>query len=306
MHMYDLYGLTVASDIALGIPGEEADADITLRRLASEAAASDDPPAGETVAQLVIGDRRFYTAVAVPEGYVLRIHGVCDFVMNAPVRSVECHAPETADAEFLSLLVRGALAAFVLGLRGACVLHASAVETDAGTVVFVGASGMGKSTMAALACRDGARFVCDDLLRLGDGPEPTWVGRSSELRLRPAASGLVQDEMEAWGARQTVDDRVALSPPAALSSSGRIGAVVMPSPSREQPELELTRIDPFEATFVLSAFPRLVWTAPEPLAAQFAGVAHLADAVPTYQAVVPWGPPFEAGLGTRVLEVALT
>lgn len=54
-------------------------------------------------------------------------------------------------------------------------LHASAVVVDGDAVVFVAASGGGKSTLAHRACRElGARFLADDLALIG--PEGTVVG----------------------------------------------------------------------------------------------------------------------------------
>jgi hypothetical protein len=227
-------------------------------------------------------------------------------MVDRSLGKVDCHALESASPELLSLLVRGALIAFVLGLGGDCVLHASVVESDAGSVAFVGGSGMGKSTLAALACRDGARFVSDDLLRLNAEPHPSWVGCSSELRLRPAAAPLAAGEEKAWSARATVDDRVAVRPPGPRSPTGLIGAVVLPAPTRSEPELEVTRVDPFDAAFALSAYPRLMWTSRDVLATQFEGVARLAQAVPVYLASVPWGPPFASGLGARILAEVLS
>ena len=64
------------------------------------------------------------------------------------------------------MLVGGTLLAFVLTMRGEAVLHASAVQVGDAALAFVGASGMGKSTMATLLCADGARLVTDDVLRL--------------------------------------------------------------------------------------------------------------------------------------------
>ncbi|HWE68504.1 MAG TPA: hypothetical protein VG298_17825, partial [Acidimicrobiales bacterium] len=292
------------SDIALGQPLTAAGPpDLTVRRVDAEGPFGDDEPGGERIAQLALGERRFYTGTDNGAHYVLRIHGICDFLVDRSLSTIECRAQPSAEAELLSLLVRGGLLAFVLGLRGACVLHASVVETDGGSVAFVGGSGQGKSTLAALTCRDGARFVSDDLLRLDEEVRPSWVGCSSELRLRPAAAPMA--EGEPWEARQTMDERVALRPPRSVGAVGLLGAVVVPAPTRESTELTVTRIEPLAATFALSAFPRLMWELPAVLATQFAGVARLADAVPLYRASVPWGPPFAAGLGADLLSAVL-
>jgi hypothetical protein len=304
--MYSLHGLRIRSDLALGTPAAaDGPIDLELTLAAAAGAVSEEPPPGEVIAQLLLGGRRFYVGTDQEARYVLRIPEVCDFVVDRSLAAVECRPAPSAQPEVLALLVRGALLAFILGLGGACVLHASVVETDGGSVAFVGGSGMGKSTMAALACRDGARFVSDDLLRLGADPPPSWVGCSAELRLRPVAAALAGGREIEWAARETIDDRVAVRPPGPRGSSGPIGAVVVPAPTRTEPDLTLDRIEPVEAAFVLSAFPRLMWTSPAVLATQFDGVSRLADGVPVYRASVPWGPPFADGLGSRITSQAL-
>jgi hypothetical protein len=300
---YLLHGLTIGSDIELGTPlTGMAPVDVSLTRSTIEAPVGTDAPPGDLMARLTLGDAHLYSGVDNGTAYVLRIHGLCDFVVSRSLDAVTCYSVDSVEGELLSLLVRGALIAFVLGLRGDCVLHASVVETDDGSVAFVGGSGMGKSTLAALTCRDGARFVSDDLLRLNGDAPPSWVGHSSELRLRAGAAPMAEST---WGARLTVDDRTAVRPTGSTASTGRIGAVVVPAPTRERPALELTRIDPFDAAFVLSAFPRLMWTSPKELATQFDGVTRLAQAVPVFRASVPWGPPFAENLGAQLLSGVL-
>ena len=304
--------MSIRSDLVLGLPvavAESSPVDLTVRTSSAGGGAGgeggDDAPPGEVIAELVADDRRYYTGVDQGERYVLRIHGICDFVVERSLAAVECVpiADADPDREVLALLVRGGLLAFVLGLGGTCVLHASVVETDEGSVAFVGASGMGKSTLAALACRDGARFVSDDLLRLDGDSKPGWVGCSSELRLRPGAAPMATGQD--WSGRDTVDERLALRPPGPKEATGKIAAVVIPAPSRTEPGLSVDRVDPLEAIFVLSSFPRMAWTAPSIVAGQFEGITRLADAVPVYFARVPWGPPFADGLGTELLAEVL-
>ena len=83
------------------------------------------------------------------------------------------HADPDADDGVPSLFLGGALAAAV-ALRGACVLHASAVQTENLVIAFVGSSGMGKTTVAALCCASGARLVTDDVLRVTAEQGRAW------------------------------------------------------------------------------------------------------------------------------------
>jgi hypothetical protein len=68
------------------------------------------------------------------------------------------------DDSTLRRYVMGALLPVVLYQRGFLVLHASAVEIGNRTVAFLGASGWGKSTLAAALQARGHRVISDDLV----------------------------------------------------------------------------------------------------------------------------------------------
>lgn len=94
-------------------------------------------------------------------------------------------APAACEAYFFSALI-----ALPLELQGALCLHASAVVGGDGlALVFVGASGAGKSTIAAHALRAGGLLAADDLAPLVAGAQgyqvlalPQW------LRLAPRSA----------------------------------------------------------------------------------------------------------------------
>lgn len=67
------------------------------------------------------------------------------------------------EASDLEKLKRGAVGLLLAHLAGAIPLHASAVAIDGRAVVFVGGTGLGKSTLAAALCeRGGASLLADD------------------------------------------------------------------------------------------------------------------------------------------------
>ena len=137
------------------------------------------------------GSRRYYAATAVDQGFRLRFFGSCDVDLDPILTRATVHPMPGADPDLLSVLVSGTLLAFVLTMRGETVLHASAVQVGDAAVAFVGASGMGKSTMATLLCADGARLVTDDVLRLDTtSSPPTCALGATELRLRKGADHL--------------------------------------------------------------------------------------------------------------------
>jgi len=65
--------------------------------------------------------------------------------------------------EVLRLFVLGPALGVLLHQRGQLILHASSVATTKGVVAFLGASGWGKSTMAATLHSRGYRVVADDV-----------------------------------------------------------------------------------------------------------------------------------------------
>src|SRR5262249_52962005 len=77
----------------------------------------------------------------------------------------------------------------VLHLRGTTCLHASAVLLDGKLLAFSGASGAGKSTIAAALAARGCQLVSDDVLPLRVTPTCLLAGPGlPELRLYPAAA----------------------------------------------------------------------------------------------------------------------
>ena len=81
-------------------------------------------------------------------------------------RSIRIDVHPGAEMCSVRLGVLGPAFSRLLVQRGDYVVHASAVVIGGKAVAFIGASGTGKSTLAAALCRRGHRLLCDDLLRL--------------------------------------------------------------------------------------------------------------------------------------------
>ncbi len=72
-----------------------------------------------------------------------------------------------ADAAEVEKLRRGAVGLLLAHLRGAIPLHASAVALEGRAIVFVGAAGLGKSTLAATLCDlSGGSLLGDDAVAI--------------------------------------------------------------------------------------------------------------------------------------------
>jgi hypothetical protein len=305
-----MHGLTVDSEVALhhhrrGPHPAAVGPDLVVRRGENRTVPYDTPP-GRVLASTVAPDARpFMTFLETAEGYLLRCHGICDVSLDPAASVARCHQDPAEDPELLPVVITGMLVAMVLVLRGALVLHASAVEVRGRAIAVVGRSGMGKSTLATLLCGAGARLVTDDVLRVDPGPPAQcWLG-STESRLRPAAAPLAE-EFHATAARATADGRTALTLPPSDVDPLPLAAVLIPWPDRTATAVNVEWQPAAQAMVTLSGFPRLTgWTDPRTNAQQFQLLGRLVRTVPVGVARVPWGPPFDESVGPALLSAFL-
>lgn len=250
-----------------------------------------------------------YTTVRHDDGGVLlRLHRMVDFEITRDHRGVCVWSDPQCGPEMLGIFVAGHLLATLLALRGETVLHASAVEVEGAAVAFVADSGVGKSTLAALACARGARFVTDDVLRLHESEDGTmrcWPG-ATENRLRRDVADL-SGGYEGTATKTSADGRTVWSPPVTRFDTCRLEAIVLPQPDRDHDELGLRPLAPGTAVVELSRRPRLLGWSDERIRAQtFLNLSGIARTVPVYAARVPWGPPFDEAVIDTLLRRCLS
>jgi hypothetical protein len=92
--------------------------------------------------------------------------GLATAHVSPDARDVAVYLDSDPDERLLGLLLAGPFAAVIFGQLGYPTLHASAIATPAGAVVFLGRKGQGKSTMAAAFLRRGDALLTDDMLLL--------------------------------------------------------------------------------------------------------------------------------------------
>jgi hypothetical protein len=292
--VYVLCGLRLRSEVELDLPSSTDEGCDVEVRWGSDIHDSSEPPRGEVIAAYESGDTTWYTATWSGSGYLFRFRNVGEFVISGDLSEVIVRRDRSGRAELLPILLAGTVCSFLLALRGETVLHASAVSIDGSALAFVGQSGRGKSTLAALLCVDGAALVTDDVLVVDPGPPVTCLGGASGLRLRSAAAVIAQARPE-LPSRLTADDRLAFSPISAPLRPLPLSAIVIPAPSRTATEVSVRRVPPSNALFALLSFPRVHgWRQSDVLSRDFATLSQIVNLIPVLDVAIPWGPPFSA------------
>lgn len=305
-HRYYAHGLVICSEVELGLPaGEPAAAapDLILRWGAEREVPREDPP-GSRLAALTGRDGTLrYSLARDRTRAVLRYPGLCEFVGDPELADVTVHLHPGGDPGLIPILAAGALVAVHLKLRHELVLHASAVQRNGQVLAFVGASGMGKSTLAALLCNNGCELVTDDVLRVDlTAPVARVYPGGVESRLRMNARQLA-DAAPSDAVRRTADGRLALRPRACADEPLPLAACVVPLPTRKALDVSVRRLRNAQALLRMLQFPRIVgWSEPALTACEFQALADLVERVPVFEASVPWGPPFRPEVVSGLLE----
>ncbi|MQA14195.1 MAG: hypothetical protein GEV09_08485 [Pseudonocardiaceae bacterium] len=309
MNRYHAHGLIICSEIELalppGLPASGAP-DLTLRCGADRPVPSDDPP-GTRLATWSSADGRVrYSLARDGDAAVLRYPGLCDFAGDVDLADVTVHPHPGADPGLVAVLAAGALVAMHLKLRHELVMHASAVRLDGAALAFVGASGMGKSTLAALLCNNGCELVTDDVLRVDlTAPVARVYPGAVESRLRTNARQLA-DTAASDAVRRTADGRLALRPRACAGEPLPLSACVVPRPTRKAVDVSVRRLHNTQALLRMLQFPRVVgWSEPASTAHEFQALADLVETVPIFEASVPWGPPFRPDVVSGLLDAVV-
>jgi hypothetical protein len=186
---YRLSGVVVESDVPLLEDARVAApaADCRIERLPDEVSLP--PLAASDSGEIAVCRSGSALVLALPPGALFEISATGD--------RIRYRLPEGTPEGTLRHLLLDQAVPRALTLRGFLVLHASAVVTPWGAVGFMGASGTGKSTLAAALAREGWPHLSDDSLVLEPrAGEPSPIARASYrgIRLWPeGASRLVSE-----------------------------------------------------------------------------------------------------------------
>jgi hypothetical protein len=102
----------------------------------------------------------------VEEGYLLRFPALAEFIVSTGGEVVRSQALNGTPDGTVQHLYLNQVLPLALSRQRKLVFHGSAVEVGDAAVAFLGASGMGKSTLAASFVAAGSRFLTDDGLRV--------------------------------------------------------------------------------------------------------------------------------------------
>ena len=180
---YKAYGLVVGSEVAL--PELEPTAPAT-------------PDLEIAVGPVDFPSRASQRATAFrfePTRQYLYWQAVGTFMISDANRIAVDPAPG-ADDPLLAFPLLGPVMALALHQRGLLVLHASAIEVDGKSVIFMGDKGAGKSTTAGAMIRAGHRLLTDDVvaLDLSDPDRPMILPGFPQLKLAADAAGAIRLE----------------------------------------------------------------------------------------------------------------
>ena len=190
---YSVYGITIRSEIPLGLPTGHAGRppEVSLLLASPRWFSGIEVPTKQS-------ESSSYEYGCSPDGLdVVRWPGLFEFAVLPDGRSVVCNPLDRATTESFQTYLLGQVLSFALVKQGYEPLHATAVVVDGRAVVFLADSGRGKSTLGAEFVRHGHEILTDDLLLIREvdgalngfpGPARVKLFPSIAARILPGLS----------------------------------------------------------------------------------------------------------------------
>jgi hypothetical protein len=177
LNAYWAYGLRIDAEIVCPElplhPQPDGDPDVTIRLLSPVPSVSESLEEG-------------YYEVR-PGAFRMAVAGVAQYLLEEGNR-ITIEPAAGGSPEEVRLFLLGSVMGALLYQRGLFPLHGSAVETPWGAMIFVGAQGAGKSTLASQFHQRGYRLLSDDVCAVATSPEGLQVLPAlAKFRLCPDA-----------------------------------------------------------------------------------------------------------------------
>lgn len=178
--------------------------------------------------------------------------------------------PEGDDEELLEHRIASAAICTLLAMRGDVVLHASAIATDDGAVIFCGPTKRGKSTLVRTLGGLGHPVLGEDGIAIEPGQEPIAFPGARGVRIRSDARP---------GAIEPAPDPGPREP-----GPGQVRAIVLLGERSEK--MEVRRLE--AATALARLTPNLIHSGSRAaIGRAFAALARLLGSIPVFQASFP-------------------
>ena len=260
-----------------------------LRLVAPSAFDAWPPPGTQTVAGAIEDGPSYEIRRHHRRDYVLRHDAFGRFRVRADGGAVDC-ALGDHPGWYWQRFMCGQLLPLAALLQGLEPFHASGVARDGRAYLFMGASGAGKSSVAAQLAARGLLFMADDVaaLELVNGEVIAYPGAalatlaSSELRELATVTG------GAWQHLGCVDGEVRVTVPAGSMESRAlpVGGIYLLQREGGGDRVRVERQEPSVATLVGATF-NAYHTEPERLSRQLRLCARLSGKVPLHRVRVP-------------------
>jgi hypothetical protein len=189
-HNYQIYGISLRSEIALTFPEHFTDRSVAQIAPSRQLSSVGDPASGkggpfpcvtfflapdasfEEAKAGLIGPERsgeWHEYVHCPDGSdFLRWTDLFEFLVSPDGELVACRRLEKATPESFQTYLLGQVLSMSLVKLGYEPLHATTVVVEGKAVAFLGQSGYGKSTLGAVFLHAGYKVLTDDLLLIRD------------------------------------------------------------------------------------------------------------------------------------------
>lgn len=202
-YCYSAFGLTLASEIACPeLPPGNGPADIRIR-------------CGSVPEHLSTATARGPFHESTPSQCLLRLEQAASarFLINAG-QEIVLERTESGNEETVRTYLLGSALAALLYQRQILPLHGSVVASSAGAVLLAGASGVGKSTLAAVLARRGRTLLADDIcaVTLDQAGRPLAHPAWPALKLAADTLARFQFKPAAPGSAELVTDKYQVSP----------------------------------------------------------------------------------------------
>ncbi len=161
-YTYTVYGISLHSEIPLPLPTTGV-GELAHIELHTAAASFFTQLVGDTSLQQ--SDDSWYQLGILDDGaFYARWTGVGEFLVSLDGHKIICHQFDIATSESFHVYLLGQALSFALVRSGLEPTHATTVVINGEAVVFLGDSGVGKSTLAASFVNAGHSLLTDDLL----------------------------------------------------------------------------------------------------------------------------------------------